>query len=115
MNRMWEAVLWTLSGGLALLSVVGLVLSKGGGTSLVCDAGGQCMPPSGAVPGLVVAGLAPIAFGIGLAGLVLVVALRVVFLALLVKVETPSEVTGSARRTTLSDTSLDQFKPPVSH
>ena len=73
------------------------------------------MPPLSAVPSIIVAGLAPTAFGVGLVGLVLAIALRVVFVLLVEKFATPNEVKGATRRTTMPDTSLDQFKPPVSH
>ena len=121
MNRSWVAALWLGSTGLIVLAVVALFVTRGGqlgaggSTTIVCDTdGGGCFPPDWEVPAIVASALAPIAFAIGLIGLLCAVLLRVVLGAVL---ENASAVPGhepANRRVSRSAESFEQFKPPLS-
>ena len=121
MNRSWEAALWLGSLGLIVLAVLSLVLTHGGQsgaygtTSVICDTdGGGCFPPGSEVAAIVTGALAPIAFAVGLIGLLCALLLRVIAGLVLTKTVAEPGFEPSGRRAPRPAESFDQFKPPPS-
>lgn len=82
---------------------------------MICGVdGGGCFPPDSEVASIVAGALAPVAFAVGLIGLLCAVLLRVFLAGVLEKMVAglgPEVATWKAPR---SAESFDQFKPPLS-
>lgn len=117
MYRFLERVLWIGSSGLVIGSVVGLVLVHGGKgdvASLVCDENGLCLPPDSVVLAIIVGVLAPIAFAVGLFGLLCSLLVRMVALEILAQRTAPADVANlSHPPKKAGNYSVDQFMPPT--
>jgi hypothetical protein len=84
MSRFPESLLVIASSVAAVGSVVALAVLRavpspfGAYSALTCNEDGVCVPPDGAMPSVIVGALAPVAFEVGLLGLLAALVLRVV-------------------------------------
>jgi hypothetical protein len=82
-SRRLESLLVVASSISAVGAVIAMAVVRGVPTpsnaysTLTCDMDGVCIPPEGAIPGIVTGALAPIAFEVGLFGLLAALVLRV--------------------------------------
>lgn len=83
MSRHLELLLLVASSVVTVGSVVAMSVVRGVQTQfsaygqLNCDPDGVCVPPDAAMPGIVTGALAPVAFEVGLIGLVAALVLRI--------------------------------------
>jgi hypothetical protein len=120
-RRSGEAALWLGSLGLIVLAVAALLLTHGGevgadaGMSVICDAGGGgCFHPDAEIAAIVAGALAPIAFAVGLVGLLCALVLRVLLGVVLNETTADPEPEVSKQGASRPAQSIDQFKPPLS-
>jgi hypothetical protein len=121
MRRSGEAAPWLGSLGLIVLAVAALFVTHGGevgadaGMSVICDAGGGgCFHPDAEIAAIVAGALAPIAFAVGLVGLLCALALHVVLGVVLDKTAAGRGPEVSNQGASRPAESIEQFTPPLS-